>query len=71
MKRSEVEEFLGTEVDILLFDNTVQIGYLKKSNLSNPDAPRKNCYFTTDEKESIIPNGVVFRCSHIKHIEER
>lgn len=69
MKRSDVEKFLEIKVAILLFDETVELGYLKKSNLSNPNVPFKNCYFTTDEKDQNAPNGSVFRCSHIKRIE--
>lgn len=69
MKRSELEKYLGNKVKILLFDDKEEIGYLQKSDPNNANVPRRNRYFTTDEKVSQIPNGIVFRCSHVEKVK--
>lgn len=66
IKRLELEKYLGNKVKIILFDGTEVIGYLKKSDLSNVNVPKKNYYFTTNEKQSNDPDRIVFRCSHVK-----
>lgn len=70
MKRSELENYLGSKVRILLFDGTEVTGYLKKSDLSNMNVLKKNCYFTTSEKQSNDPDRIVFKCSHVKRCKE-
>lgn len=69
MKRSELEKYLGKTVTITLFDNDVITGVLHKTgeeqfkydkSLNIP----KNCYF-------LLPQSVIFKCSHVKKLKER
>lgn len=69
MKRSDLEQYLGKDVTITLFDNEVITGELHKTGEEkfkydpNLYIPR-NCYF-------LLPQSVIFKCSHVKKLKER
>lgn len=69
MKRSDLEQYLGKSVEITLFDNDVITGVLHKTGEEqfkydpNLYIPR-NCYF-------LLPQSVIFKCSHVKKLKER
>lgn len=69
MKRSELEKYLGKKVTITLFDNDIITGVLHKTGEEkfkydpNLYIPR-NCYF-------LLPQSVIFKCSHVKKLKER
>lgn len=68
MKRSELEKYLGKKVTITLFDNDIITGVLHKTGEEkfkydpNLYLPR-NCYF-------LLPQSVIFKCSHVKKLKE-
>ena len=70
MKRSELEKYLGKNVKITIFDNSIVKGELHKTgeemfkNDLSLYLPR-NLYFVINTE-----NSVLFRCSHVKKLEE-
>lgn len=70
MKRSDLEQHLGKDVAITLFDNDVITGELHKTgeemfkNDDNLFLPQK-WYFL------LKPQSCLFRCSHVKKLKER
>ena len=73
MKRSELEKYLGRNVKITIFDNSIVKGELHKTgeemfkNEPNLYIPR-NCYFVINVIN--MENSFRFRCSHVKKLEE-
>ena len=64
MKREKLEKYLGRNVRVVLFDNTVIEGELHKTGEERfkSDASlylRRNLYFC------INPQSILFRCSHV------
>lgn len=72
MKRSELEKFLGKNVEVTIFDGDTYRGVLHKSgeNMFKDDLnlylPKKY-YFVTDEC-GIFCRSCLFRCSHVNKI---
>lgn len=73
MNRSQLEEHIGKNVEIKLFDGEVMTGYLKKTggeelkndpNLYYP----KNLYFLV-YKDTNACKSCLFRVSHIKSLK--
>lgn len=67
MKKEKVEELLGRQVMVTLFDNSVYIGELHKAGeeLFKNDP---NLYIPGNYYFLINPQSVLFRSSHIKKI---
>ena len=71
MTRTEFEKYLGQNVEILIFDNTIIRGILHKTgeemfkNNANLYIPR-NYYFCIDENGECVK--CIFRVSHVKKI---
>ena len=73
MNRSQLEEHIGKNVEVKLFDGEVMTGYLKKTggeelkndpNLYYP----KNLYFLA-YKDTNVCKSCLFRVSHIKSLK--
>lgn len=58
MTRAELEQYLGKEVEVTLYDGTIVQGVLHKTG---------NYYFCEPEEDEIT---CCFRVSHIKEIKE-
>ena len=73
MKRKRLETYLGKRIMIILFNEDIFTGYLKKTgspelkNDPNLYLP-KNYYFFTATKESKTCISHLFRCSHVKTV---
>lgn len=73
MKRSQLEEYIGKNVEIKLFDGEMIQGYLKKTGgeelKSDPDLYYpKNLYFLA-YKDTNVCKSCLFRVSHIKSLK--
>lgn len=72
MRRAELEEYLGKNIRIKLFDGDIYTGKLCKSGNeefrddANLYIPR-NYYFLTEKGETA---SCLFRCSHVRKIKE-
>lgn len=70
MKRMELERYLGKTVAIKLFNNEVITGELHKTGeeifKSDP-----NLYLPQKRYFLINTQSCLFRCSHVKKLEER
>ena len=72
MTRTELEQYLGKEVEVTLYDGTIVQGVLHKTgekkfqNDSNLFIP-KNYYFCESEQNKAT---CIFRVSHIEEIKE-
>lgn len=74
MKRSELEKYLGKRVKITIFDGSVLQGELHKTGEEkfkyNPNLYiPQNRYFTINREDGSY-NSFLFRCSHVKKLEE-
>ena len=73
MTRCELENHIGENVKIILFDGDIVLGYLHKTGEEMfKDEPNlyipKNLYFVTLIKESNIRFSFLFKVSHIKKL---
>lgn len=70
MKRTELEKYLNSNVEITLFDGDVIQGELHKTReeMFKNDA---NLYIPNNYYFLIKPQSCVFRCSHVKKVELR
>ena len=72
MKRSDLDKFLGKQVEITLFDGEIIKGELHKTGEEKfKDNPNFyipiNYYFCVLNSK---PSSCIFRCSHIKKLRE-
>lgn len=74
MRRVDLEAFLGQKVELTLVQEInpePKTGYLWKTGMgrfeNNPNLylPR-NYYFLTATADDMIPEGSLFRCSHVR-----
>lgn len=74
MKRDKLEQYLGTEVAVTLFDHSVYEGTLRKTASEEyKDDPNlyipKNSYFLTDDNGDVC--SCIFKCSHVTKLNEK
>ena len=68
MKRSELEKYLNTKVEITIFDGSVAKGELHKTGEEQfkYDA---NLYIPYNRYFLINPQSFMFRCSHVRKLK--
>lgn len=70
MKRTELEKFIGKQVEVTLFDDEVISGEFHKSGedmfIRDP-----NLYIPKNRYFCMNPQSCLFRSSHVKKIKER
>lgn len=73
MNRSQLEENIGKNVEITLFDGEAMQGYLKKTGgeelKSNPNLYYPKNYYFLAYKNTNVCKSCLFRVSHIKSLK--
>lgn len=73
MKRSDLEQYLGKQVEVILFDGDRYTGYLHKTGEEQFQNDyslylKRKLYFLTETPENIICISSLFRTSHVKKL---
>lgn len=73
LTRSKLEEYIGKNVEVTLFDGDVIRGYLRKTATEelkiDPNLYLKRGYYFLSGKNDLNCNSWLFRVSHIKRFK--